>query len=118
MAAACRFWRRAQSFSRLHNQNLVFPKLLGTRRCFRAPGTPEEESFEEMFRNSEFVKMGRPQGKVVAGKITHIVEHDDTTDLYVDFGWKFHAVCKRGTEQGRYVLLNATCNSSPVLKYW
>jgi len=53
-----------------------------------------------MFRNSDFVKSGRPQGKLVAGKIAHIVEHEETTDLYVDFGWKFHAVFTRGKEQG------------------
>ena len=96
-------WRKAYTLSRLYNKNFVFPTVTGTRRCFRAPGSTEEESFEEMFRNSNFVKMGRPQGKLVAGKIIHIVEHEDKTDLYVDFGWKFHTVFTRGKEQGRYV---------------
>ena len=101
MAAVYRcLWRTGRTFS----CSYINPKLTGIRTCFRAPGSAEEESFEEMFRNSDFVKMGRPQGKVVAGKITHMVEHEDTTDMYVDFGWKFHAVFTRETEQARYVL--------------
>ena len=105
MAAVYRaLWRTGRTFSCSYNKKLQFdPKLKGTRTYFRAPGSAEEESFEEMFRNSDFVKMGRPQGKLIAGKITHIVEHEDAMDMYVDFGWKFHAVFTRGKEQGRYV---------------
>ena len=104
MAAVYRgLWRTStRTFCCFYNKKVLFPNLTGTRTCFRAPGSPEEESFEEMFRNSDFVKSGRPQGKLVAAKITHIVEHEETTDLYVDFGWKFHAVFTRGKEQGRY----------------
>ena len=55
-----------------------------------------------MFRNSRFVKMGRPQGKTVVGKILHIVDHEVSRDLYVDFGWKFHAVCTEKKGEKRY----------------
>ena len=48
------------------------------------------ESFAEMFEETPFAKLGRPAGKVVEGKITHMVKDD----MYVDFGWKFHAVVK------------------------
>ncbi|XP_028402223.1 28S ribosomal protein S28, mitochondrial-like [Dendronephthya gigantea] len=48
------------------------------------------KSFAEMFEETPFAKLGRPAGKVVEGKITHIVKDD----MYVDFGWKFHAVVK------------------------
>ena len=81
---------------------VLFPTNTRIRSCFTAPGSSEEGSFEEMFRNSSFVKMGRPQGKTVVGRITHIVEHDWNRDLYVDFGWKFHAVCTEGRKRGRY----------------
>lgn len=101
MAATCRgFWRASRTFSCLLNGSASFrPKITGTRTCFVAPGSLEDgETFEEMFRNSNFVKMGRPQGKLVAGRITHVVENEDSTDLYVDFGWKFHAVVTQGKE--------------------
>ena len=50
----------------------------------------DQESFEKMFKETQFVKLGRPAGKVVQGKITHIINDD----MYVEFGWKFHAVVK------------------------
>ena len=104
MAAFCglRLTKTVRNFSLLFGKNVAFASTAGVRTYFRAPGSADEESFDEMFRNSNFVKLGRPQGKLVAGRITHIVERDDDkTDLYVDFGWKFHAVFTRGKEKGR-----------------
>lgn len=49
-----------------------------------------QENFEEFFKETQFAKLGRPNGKIVEGKITHIIKDD----MYVDFGWKFHAVVK------------------------
>ena len=49
-----------------------------------------QENFEEMFKETQFAKLGRPNGKIVEGKITHIINED----MYIDFGWKFHAVVK------------------------
>ncbi|KAJ7350998.1 37S ribosomal protein S28, mitochondrial [Desmophyllum pertusum] len=87
--------------SYLYHNRPILPTLTRVRTCFNAPGTSEDESFEEMFRNSRFVKMGhRPEGKTVVGRITHIVENEVNRDLYVDFGWKFHAVCTQGRLQG------------------
>lgn len=106
MAAFCGLCltKTVRNFSLLFGKNAAFASIAGVRTYFRAPDSADEESFDEMFRNSNFVKLGRPQGKLVAGKITHIVERDDDkTDLYVDFGWKFHAVFTRGKKQGRYV---------------
>lgn len=77
-------------------------KMTGRRTCFSAPESSEPETFEKMFRKSDFVKLGRPRGKLVAGKITHVVEQEDAVDLYVDFGWKFHAVVTEGKERKRY----------------
>ena len=104
MAAFCCLCltKTVRNFSLLFGKNEAPASIAGGRTYFRAPGSTDEESFDEMFRNSNFVKLGRPQGKLVAGRITHIVERDDDkTDLYVDFGWKFHAVFTRGKEKGR-----------------
>ena len=80
----------------------MLPAPTGMRTCFNAPESSEEENFQEMFRNSRFVKMGRPQEKTVVGKILHIVDHEISRDLYVDFGWKFHAVCTQNKGEERY----------------
>ena len=58
-------------------------------------GNHSEESFEEMFRVSQFAKLVRPVDKVVVGKISHIVNEE----LYIDFGWKFYAVVKATTDK-------------------
>ncbi|XP_015764323.1 PREDICTED: 28S ribosomal protein S28, mitochondrial-like [Acropora digitifera] len=94
MATACRgLVKASKTFPFFHKNCVSFSsKITGRRTCFSAPESSEAETFEEMFRKSDFVKLGRPLGKLVAGKITHIVEQEDAIDLYVDFGWKFHAV--------------------------
>ncbi|EDO46321.1 predicted protein [Nematostella vectensis] len=50
------------------------------------------ENFDELLRNSQFVKLGRPAGKRLKGRVMHVVARDKAQDVYADFGWKFHAV--------------------------
>ena len=50
---------------------------------------PSETSFAALLRNSTFVQMGDPVGKVVKGEVFRVVG----SDLYIDFGHKFHSVC-------------------------
>uniref|UniRef100_A0A2M4AR35 Putative mitochondrial 28s ribosomal protein s28 n=1 Tax=Anopheles triannulatus TaxID=58253 RepID=A0A2M4AR35_9DIPT len=60
------------------------------------PTNEPPKTFAALLRNSKFIDLGDPEGKVVTGKIFHIVEND----LYIDFGWKFHCVCTRPTKNG------------------
>ncbi|XP_064541434.1 small ribosomal subunit protein bS1m [Drosophila montana] len=68
---------------------------------YTAPATPEpapvdNQSFASMLRNSKFIDLGDAEGKVISGKIFHVVGED----LYIDFGWKFHCVCTRPARNG------------------
>ena len=47
--------------------------------------------FKRFSRNCKFTSIGNPVGKVVVGKIYHVVQDD----LYIDFGHKFGCVCKK-----------------------
>ncbi|KRT80640.1 hypothetical protein AMK59_6150, partial [Oryctes borbonicus] len=59
-------------------------------------------TFKQLLMKSKFIDLGDPQGKVVTGKIYHVVEDD----LYIDFGWKFHCICPRPKTNARYIRCN------------
>ena len=54
----------------------------------------EYDNFASMLRKSSYVGLGNPRGSLASGRIFDVVDDD----LYVDFGGKFHAVCKAPAE--------------------
>ena len=51
----------------------------------------KNSTFAQLFRRSKFVSLGDLENKVLYGKIFDV----NGDDLYIDYGGKFNAVCKK-----------------------
>ena len=68
--------------------------------------TKQNTSFATLFRNSLLVQIGLPAEKVVQGTIVDVVGDE----LYIDFGFKFNAICRKPKIKYEQVYCSLTIN--------
>ena len=91
------FFQLRLSIARATVPRLVFTppvSITPVRNCHTEPAksvSNDNQTFASLVRNCKLTRIGNPVGKVVIGKIYHVVGDD----LYIDFGHKFCCVCTK-----------------------
>ncbi|XP_051162558.1 28S ribosomal protein S28, mitochondrial [Leptopilina boulardi] len=77
-----------------NNELSGFAKSVEKYKSLSDEKVKKGKSFATLLRHSKLIDIGDPNGKIVKGKVVHVVDND----LHIDFGWKFNCVCRRPSQ--------------------
>ena len=91
----------AESKSSLHKVVEMFDRVQkDTEKKSEYQQPPQKPlSFATMLRRSKLIEIGSAEGRHVVGTVVEVLDDD----LYIDFGGKFHCVCKKPKTKPRYL---------------
>ncbi|CAH8513216.1 unnamed protein product [Schistosoma margrebowiei] len=88
--------RAVSSFSFVPWTMSLFLKEMDISKLLSERSKSSEKSFHTLLRYSPFIQLGDFRSRELIGVV---IDNVDDTDLYIDFGGKFHCVCHQPANQ-------------------